>query len=97
MARPQNSGLLSVCLIIADDSTTEAVAIVPARALGGRPVTQVLEQLAASRGLPQVLRPPSEAHSRAWRPLITGRAVYVSGVWSADFVFDRTAEGRVLE
>ena len=44
------------CLTIVDDATTEAVAIVPARALGGRPVTRVLEQLAASRGLPQVLR-----------------------------------------
>jgi len=36
--------------------TTEAIAVVPARALGGLPVTAVLEQLAASRGLPQVLR-----------------------------------------
>ncbi len=44
------------CLTIVDDATTEAVAIVPARALGGRPVTRVLDQLAVSRGLPQVLR-----------------------------------------
>jgi putative transposase len=44
------------CLTIVDDATTEAVAIVPARALGGLPVTRVLDQLAASRGLPQVLR-----------------------------------------
>ncbi len=44
------------CLTIVDDATTEAVAIVPARALGGLAVTRVLERLAATRGLPQVLR-----------------------------------------
>jgi len=49
-------GRVLKCLTIVDDATTEAVAIVPARALGGRPITRVLEQLAASRGLPQVLR-----------------------------------------
>ena len=49
-------GRVLKCLTIVDDATTEAVAIVPARALGGLPVTRVLEQLAASRGLPQVLR-----------------------------------------
>ena len=49
-------GRVLKCLTIVDDATTEAVAIVPARALGGRPVTRVLEQLATSRGLPQVLR-----------------------------------------
>jgi len=49
-------GRVLKCLTIVDDATTEAVAIVPARALGGLPVTRVLEELAASRGLPQVLR-----------------------------------------
>jgi putative transposase len=49
-------GRVLKCLTIVDDATTEAVAIVPARALGALPVTRVLEQLAASRGLPQVLR-----------------------------------------
>jgi len=49
-------GRVLKCLTIVDDATTEAVAIVPARALGGLPVTRVLDQLAASRGLPQVLR-----------------------------------------
>jgi putative transposase len=39
-----------------DDATTEAVAIVPARALGGLAVTRVLDRLAATRGLPRVLR-----------------------------------------
>ncbi len=39
-------GRVLKCLTIVDDATTEAVAIVPARALGGRPVTRVLEQLA---------------------------------------------------
>jgi putative transposase len=45
------------CLTIIDDATTEAVAVVPARALGGLPVTRVLDRLAITRGLPQVLRP----------------------------------------
>jgi putative transposase len=49
-------GRVLKCLTIVDDATTEAVAIVPARALGGRPVTRVLEQLAVSRGLPHILR-----------------------------------------
>jgi hypothetical protein len=44
------------CLTIVDDVTTEAVAVVPARALGDVPVTRVLEALAITRGLPQVLR-----------------------------------------
>lgn len=49
-------GRVLKCLTIVDDATTEAVAIVPARALGGLPVTRVLEGLAVSRGLPRVLR-----------------------------------------
>jgi putative transposase len=49
-------GRVLKCLTIVDDATTEAVAIVPARALGGGPITRVLDQLALSRGLPQVLR-----------------------------------------
>ena len=36
--------------------STEAVAVVPARALGGLPVTRVLDAVAITRGLPQVLR-----------------------------------------
>ena len=44
------------CLTIVDDATTEAIAVVPARALGGGSVTRVLETLALTRGLPQVLR-----------------------------------------
>ncbi len=49
-------GRVLKCLTIVDDATTEAVAVVPARALGGLPVTRVLEGLAITRGLPQVLR-----------------------------------------
>ena len=43
-------------LTVVDDATTEAVAVVPARALGGQPVTRVLDRLALERGLPGVLR-----------------------------------------
>jgi putative transposase len=49
-------GRVLKCLTIVDDATTEAVAVVPARALGGVPVTRVLDALAVTRGLPQVLR-----------------------------------------
>ena len=45
-------GRVLKCLTIVDDATSEAVAVVPARALGGLPVTRVLDQLAISRGLP---------------------------------------------
>jgi integrase-like protein len=49
-------GRVLKCLAIVDDATTEAVAIVPARALGGLAVTRVLDRLALTRGLPRVLR-----------------------------------------
>jgi transposase InsO family protein len=49
-------GRVLKCLTIVDDATTEAVAVVPARALGGLPVTRVLDRLALERGLPRGLR-----------------------------------------
>ena len=49
-------GRVLKCLAIVDDATTEAVAIVAARALGGLAVTRVLDRLALTRGLPRVLR-----------------------------------------
>jgi putative transposase len=49
-------GRVLKCLTIVDEATTEAVATVPARAMGGLAVTRVLERLAADRGLPAVLR-----------------------------------------
>lgn len=49
-------GRVLKCLTIVDDASTEAVAIVPARAIGGLPLTRALDQLATSRGLPRVLR-----------------------------------------
>ncbi len=49
-------GRVLKCLTIVDDATTEAVAIVTARALGGLPVTRALDRLAIARGLPRVLR-----------------------------------------
>ena len=44
------------CLTIVDDATTEAVATVSARSMGGLGVTRVLDRLAIDRGLPTVLR-----------------------------------------
>jgi putative transposase len=49
-------GRVLQCLTIVDDATTEAVAVVPARAIGGLPVTRILDRLAIERGLPGVLR-----------------------------------------
>src|SRR5258707_1485102 len=53
--RPAEGRVLK-CLTIVDDATTEAVAIVPARALGSLPVTRILDRLAIERGLPAALR-----------------------------------------
>lgn len=44
------------CLTIVDDATHEAVAIEVERAISGIGVTRVLDRLALSRGLPQVIR-----------------------------------------
>jgi len=39
-----------------DDATHESVAIVPDRAIGGQYLTRILDQLAARRGLPRMIR-----------------------------------------
>lgn len=44
------------CLTVVDDATHEAVAIVPERAIGGEPLTRMLDQLWFERGLPRVIR-----------------------------------------
>jgi putative transposase len=49
-------GRVIKCLTIVDDATHESVAIVPERAIGGHPLTRILEQLRVTRGLPQVIR-----------------------------------------
>lgn len=49
-------GRVLKCLTIVDDATAEAVAVLPARAIGGLAVTRALDRLAATRGLPRVLR-----------------------------------------
>lgn len=43
-------------LTVVDDATHEAVAIVPERAMGGNQLAQILERLAATRGLPKAIR-----------------------------------------
>src|SRR5690242_21628731 len=50
------AGRVLKCLTIVDDATTEAIATVPARSIGGLAVTRVLDRLAIERGLPAVLR-----------------------------------------
>lgn len=49
-------GRVIKCLTIVDDATHESVTIVPERAIGGQQVARILDHLAASRGLPQVIR-----------------------------------------
>lgn len=49
-------GRVIKCLTIVDDATHEAVAIEVERAISGLGVTCVLDRLALSRGLPQVIR-----------------------------------------
>ena len=49
-------GRVIKCLTIVDDATHEAVAIEVERAISGIGVTRVLDRLALSRGLPQVIR-----------------------------------------
>jgi len=44
------------CLTIVDDATHESVAIEVERAISGLGVTRVLERLALSRGLPNIIR-----------------------------------------
>lgn len=43
-------------LTVINDATHEAVAIVPKRAMGGNQLVNILEQLAATRGLPRAIR-----------------------------------------
>lgn len=49
-------GRVIKCLTIVDDATHEAVTIEVERAISGLGVTRVLDRLAHSRGLPQVIR-----------------------------------------
>ena len=49
-------GRVLKCLTIVDDATHEAVAIEVERAISGLGVARVLDRLALSRGLPQVIR-----------------------------------------
>ncbi len=46
----------STCVTIVDDATHESVAIIPERTIRGEQVTRILDQLAATRGRPQVIR-----------------------------------------
>ena len=48
-------GRVIKCLVIVDDATHEAVTIEVERAISGLGVTRVLDRLALSRGLPQVI------------------------------------------
>lgn len=43
-------------LTVVDDATHEAVAIVPERAMGGNQLVRILDQIAATRGLPKAIR-----------------------------------------
>src|SRR3954466_10871322 len=44
------------CLVIVDDATHEAVAIVPEHSIGGEHLTRLLDQVRAQRGKPAIVR-----------------------------------------
>lgn len=62
------SGRALKCLAIVDDATHEAVAVVPEHAISGQQLTRILDRLAVTRGLPQVIRTDNG-------PEFTGRAM----------------------
>jgi putative transposase len=76
-------GRVLKCLAIVDDATTEAVAVVPARALGGLPVTRILDRLAVVRGLPVILR--------------TDNALEFCGRTMVTWAYDRGVTLRLIE
>lgn len=50
------SGRTIKCLVIVDDATHEAVAIVPEHTIGGDHLTRILDGICSQRGAPQVIR-----------------------------------------
>ncbi len=70
-------GRVIKCLVIVDDATHEAVAIDVERAISGHGVARVLDRLAHSRGLPQMIRTEREACPRG----TTARS-FAAGRWS---------------
>jgi putative transposase len=50
------SGRMLKCLVIVDDATHEAVAIVPEHCMGGAHLTRVLDGVCSQRGRPAVIR-----------------------------------------
>lgn len=51
-----SDGRVLKCLVVVDDATHESIVIEVERAISGHAVVRVLERLAISRGLPQVIR-----------------------------------------
>lgn len=49
-------GRLIKCLVIVDDATHEAVAIIPAHSIGGEHLTRLLDEICAQRGKPLIIR-----------------------------------------
>ena len=49
-------GRVIKCLTIVDDATHESVAIVAERAIGGEPLTRILDRIGFQRGLPKIIR-----------------------------------------
>ena len=49
-------GRVIKCLVIVDDATTEAVAIVPAHNISGMMLTRMLDQICRRRGYPKIIR-----------------------------------------
>jgi transposase InsO family protein len=50
------SGRAIKCLVVVDDATHEAVAVIPAHSIGGDHLVQLLDEVCARRGKPGVIR-----------------------------------------
>ncbi len=50
------SGRTIKCLVVVDDTTHEAIAIVPEHTIGGDHLTRILDSICAQRGIPAVIR-----------------------------------------
>jgi putative transposase len=50
------SGRMIKCLVIVDDATHEAVAIVPEHTIGGDHLTRILDSICSQRGKPSIIR-----------------------------------------
>lgn len=62
------SGRALKCLVIVDDATHEAIAIVVEHSMGGNHLARVLDGICSLRGRPAVIRSDNDLSSKSIRP-----------------------------